>query len=124
MKTVVVAGWLAMAVGGAASAAPLQAALECRPADVGGPVYDCVVRLAERGSGKPVTGASLTVSADMPSMPMAHNPRPVPAEPQGAPGVYRARLALAMYGAWRVKLNIARPAPDRIVLAYDFFDTP
>lgn len=124
MRTVamVVAGGLAMAMGGAALGAPLQASLDCRPAG-GGPVYDCLIRLAD-ANGAPVTGASFTVNADMPSMPMAHNMRPVPAVPHGAPGVYQARLALAMYGAWRIKLNIARPAPDRIVLAHDFFDAP
>ncbi|MGQ0652455.1 MAG: hypothetical protein ACT4P4_09340, partial [Betaproteobacteria bacterium] len=38
-------------------------------------VYDCTVRLSERG--KPLSGAQFSIGADMPSMPMAHNVRPV-----------------------------------------------
>jgi hypothetical protein len=103
--------------------APIKADLECRPAGAG-PVYDCMIRLSDSKSRAPVSDAAFTVSADMPSMPMTHNLRPVPALPQRAAGVYRARLALEMYGKWNVKLRISSPMQDQITKAYDFFEAP
>ena len=81
-------------------------------------VYDCAIRLS-RG-GKPLEGAQVTVGADMPSMPMAHNVKPVKAQPAGAPGEYRARLDLEMLGVWAVKLRLAGPVRDQVVLHYEF----
>ncbi|NRR30648.1 FixH family protein [Oxalobacteraceae bacterium] len=106
------AGW-----GGA-----LQASLECRPAGAA-LVYDCLIRLADAGGRTPLAGAVFTVGADMPSMPMAHNVRPVQAQAQRTPGLYRARLALEMAGRWNVKLRIASPAADLLILPYDFAAT-
>jgi hypothetical protein len=81
-------------------------------------IYDCRIRI-ERG-GVPLAGAQVTVGADMPSMPMAHNVRPVKAQPTKTPGEYRATLDLEMSGEWAVKLRLAGPVRDQLVLHYEF----
>ena len=81
-------------------------------------VFDCTVRLS-RG-GKPLEGAQVTVGADMPSMPMAHNLKPVKAQAGQAPGEYRAKLDLEMLGVWAVKLRLAGPVRDQLILHYEF----
>ena len=81
-------------------------------------VYDCVIRLSRGGA--PLSGAQVSVRADMPSMPMAHSVKPVKAAPGKAPGEYRARLDLEMRGEWTVKLRISGPLRDQLILHYDF----
>ena len=81
-------------------------------------VYDCVVRL-KRG-GEPLSGVQVTVGADMPSMPMAHNVAPVKARPGREPGEYEARLDLEMTGEWAVKVRLSGPLRDQVVLHYEF----
>ena len=81
-------------------------------------VYDCVVRLARGGT--PLAGAQLSIGADMPSMPMAHNVKPVKAKPGKKPGDYEARLDLEMAGEWAVKLRLSGPVRDQLVLHYEF----
>ena len=81
-------------------------------------VYDCSIFLQR--NGEPLPGAQLTVGADMPSMPMAHNVKPVKAQPTKTPGEYRARLDLEMMGEWAVKLRLAGPVRDQLVLHYEF----
>jgi len=81
-------------------------------------VYDCTIRLS-RG-GKPLEGAQVTVGADMPSMPMAHNVKPVKAQPAQAPGEYKAKVDLEMLGVWAVKLRLSGPVRDQLILHYEF----
>src|SRR5438132_14027835 len=99
-----------------AAAAQTKADMQCKATgkDL---IYDCVIRLA-RG-GEPVNGA-LTVGADMPSMPMAHSVKPVKARPGKGPGEYLVRLDLEMQGEWAVKLRLAGPVRDQLVLHYEF----
>ncbi len=97
----------------------LAADVECK-ATKQALVYDCRIALRESGSGKPVSGAEISVGADMPSMPMAHNVRPVKAKPAKAPGEYTARIELEMYGEWALKLNVRSPVRDVIVRKIDF----
>ena len=78
-------------------------------------VYDCIIRLTP-----PNPDIRVTVGADMPSMPMAHQVKPVRAKPTGAPGEYQARMELEMTGEWAVKLRLAGPVRDQIVLHYEF----
>jgi len=78
-------------------------------------IYECVIRLHP-----PMDGVQVTMSADMPSMPMAHQVRPVKAQPTKKPGEYRARLDLEMTGEWAVKLRLAGPVRDQLVLHYEF----
>src|SRR6266496_1884060 len=100
-----------------AAAAQTRADMQCKATgkDL---IYDCVIRLA-RGD-QPVNGAQLTVGADMPSMPMTHNVKPVKARPGKGPGEYLVRLDLAMQGEWAVKLRLAGPVRDQLVLHYEF----
>ena len=97
--------------------------IACKPA---GPVlvFDCDIRLSDRGSGRPIDKADVTVGADMPSMPMVHNVRPVKAKPAGEPGRYSARLELEMPGEWAVKIRVAGPVRDQIVKTLRFEDNP
>jgi hypothetical protein len=92
----------------------LDAEVDCKPTkhDL---VYDCRFVLKEAKTGKPVSGAELAVGADMPSMPMAHNVKPVKAAPGAAPGEYTARIELEMFGEWALKLDVRKPVRDRIV---------
>ncbi|MGQ0509285.1 MAG: FixH family protein [Betaproteobacteria bacterium] len=96
-----------------------QAELACAPTKTDF-IYDCTIRLT-RG-GQPLSGAQITVGADMPSMPMAHNVKPVKAKPGRASGEYAASLDLEMLGEWAVKLRLAGPVKDQLVLLYDFDD--
>lgn len=94
-----------------------QAELACAPTKTDF-IYDCTIRLA-RG-GQPLPGAQITVGADMPSMPMAHNVKPVKARPGKVPGEYSASLDLEMLGEWAVKLRLAGPVKDQLILLYEF----
>lgn len=82
--------------------------------------YDCTIKLSDRRSGAALTGVDVTVGADMPSMPMAHNVKPVKAAPGNEPGTYRARIELEMHGNWAVKVDLAGQVRDRIVKSMRF----
>ncbi|WP_162914648.1 FixH family protein [Desertibaculum subflavum] len=87
-------------------------------------VYDCLVRLTNLQSKAAVAGAEVMVSADMPSMPMAHNVRPVSAAPiRGEPGVYGFRLHLEMQGEWALKIGVNKPFRDLVVRVLEFGPT-
>jgi hypothetical protein len=118
MRRILLAAALAALVAPAA-AQRLAADVDCAPTkeDL---VYDCRIALREAASGKPVTGADVSVGADMPSMPMAHTVKPVKARPAKAPGQYTARLELEMHGEWALKLNVRDPVRDVIVKKIDF----
>ena len=77
--------------------------------------YDCVLLLVGKTSSQPIQGAAIVVGADMPSMPLAHNVKPVKAEPTGNPGEYKFRIELAMHGEWALKVRLAKPRQDLIV---------
>lgn len=81
-------------------------------------VYDCTIRLAR--AGRPLSGVRITLGADMPSMPMAHNVKPVKARAGKVPGEYAAKLDLEMLGEWAVNLRIAGPVKEQLVLLYEF----
>ena len=83
-------------------------------------VYDCMITLTGREDGRPIDGAKVVVRADMPSMPMAHNVAPVSAEATGTPGMYFARIELAMHGEWALTIDVSGPTRDRIVRAMAF----
>ena len=110
------AGLIAAAgIVGAASAQAVRARADvaCKPA---GQLlhYDCIIKLMNARTSEPLNGVTLTVGADMPSMPMMHNVRPVKATP-GEAGTYQARLELEMHGDWAVQLNLSGPLRDRVV---------
>ncbi|MDE0390864.1 MAG: FixH family protein [Rhodospirillales bacterium] len=82
--------------------------------------YDCMIMLKGKKSGDPVEGAEVVVKADMPSMPLAHNVRPVKAAPAAMPGHYTATLQLEMLGEWALTLDVSGPTRDRVVKKLDF----
>ena len=102
----------------AALAQRLDAEVDCKPTETD-LVYDCRVVLKEARTGRPVSGAEVSIGADMPSMPMAHNVRPVKAVPGAAPGEYAARIELEMFGEWALKLEVRKPVRDRIVKKFE-----
>ncbi|HLB16294.1 MAG TPA: FixH family protein [Burkholderiales bacterium] len=106
-----------------AAAQRLAADVDCKPARQA-LVYDCRIALKEAASRKPVAGADVSVGADMPSMPMAHNVKPVKAAPTNQPGEYTARIELEMHGEWALKLNVRSPVRDVIVKKIDFRERP
>ena len=81
-------------------------------------VYDCVIRLS-RG-GQALSGAQITVGADMPTMPMAHNIKPVQAKPGARRGEYLVRLDLEMRGEWALKLRLSGPVRDQLIVHLRF----
>ncbi len=98
------------------------AEVQCRPTEQR-LVYDCMITLKAKGSGAPVADAEFTVGADMPSMPGAHNVRPVAAEAHGMAGMYRARIELEMTGEWTLKLDFTKPSRDRLTKKLHFGGT-
>ena len=105
----------------AARSQSIQAEVACHPAGEH-LAYDCTIRLSQAATGAPVTDAAFTVTADMASMPMAHNVRPVTGTASGEPGVYRAQLHLEMVGTWSVNLQLSKPTRDRITRTVDFHE--
>ncbi|MFO0988990.1 MAG: FixH family protein [Alphaproteobacteria bacterium] len=71
--------------------------------------YDCLLMLKGKLTGHPIQGAGIVVGADMPSMPMAYNIKPVKAEATGKPGEYRFRT-LDMHGEWALKIRLRQAA--------------
>jgi len=82
--------------------------------------YDCHIVLTGKKTGKPIEGAEFEVSAEMPSMAMAHNVKPAVAKPGGQPGAYRVRIQLEMYGEWVLKLDLKKPMRDRLIHKMQF----
>ena len=82
--------------------------------------YDCTFKLANARTGVPIDNAELSIGADMPSMPMAHNVRPVVAKATATPGEYAARLTLEMHGDWALRFEIAGPLKDQRVEVMSF----
>lgn len=120
---ILVATAAAACLAGGAPAADIRAKAEvsCR-ATAESLQYDCTIKLTNARTNAPLTGVTLMVGADMPSMPMAHNVPPVKAEAEAEPGTYRARLELEMTGVWALHLNIGGPLRDRVVKVMRFED--
>lgn len=113
--------WIAAAALGAACSAPAPAALSaeisCVP-EAQRLRQRCTVVLTERGSGRRVDGAAVTLHADMPSMPLSHHVRPVEGRPAGR-GAYRGTLALEMTGRWVISARVTRPVSDQFTRVVD-----
>lgn len=83
-------------------------------------VYDCMIMLTNKKSGDPIPDAKFVVTANMPSMPMAHNVAPVDAVAMGKPGNYHIRIKLQMHGEWALIMDISSPLRDRLVKKLQF----
>jgi YtkA-like len=113
------AAMLCIPVAAHAAEVRAKADVECQPLPAK-LQYDCTVKLADARTGEPVSDATVRVGADMPSMPMAHNVRPVPATAGPEAGTYRARLTLEMHGDWALQVNLSGPLRDRLVTTLRF----
>ncbi len=105
---------LVLISGIAAAEERAKAHVQCEKTDIRF-VYDCLIKLMGKNSGKPIEGAKFEVGADMPSMPMAHNVKPVMAMPGKKPGTYHVRIQLEMYGEWALKIDLKEPMRDRLI---------
>jgi hypothetical protein len=82
--------------------------------------YDCIVKLLDARTSQPLSGVTLMVGADMPSMPGMHNVRPVKATEDAEKGTYKAPLVLEMHGDWAVRLDLSGPLRDRVIKVLSF----
>ena len=83
-------------------------------------IYACMFSIRGRKSGDAIVGADFKVSADMPSMAMAHNVRPVRPQATAEPGMYRGKLHLEMAGEWALKLEFKKPVRDIVIKKLTF----
>lgn len=113
-STCLAAALVLVAAPGALADEPMGAEVSCSPV-AKTMAYDCVLTLKGKTSGRPIQGAAIVVGADMPGMPMAHNVKPVQAEPTGKPGEYKFRIMIEMHGEWALKIRLAKPRQDLIV---------
>lgn len=98
----------------AAQAGPADAAITCTPS-ARRLVYDCLISLSDKETKRPIIGATISVNADMPSMPMAHSVPPQAAAATAEVGIYRVQLTLEMHGTWALRLTIGGTHTDTIV---------
>ena len=97
-------------------------AVECKPTDEK-LVFHCTFDVMGKKSREPIEGAAFRVNADMPSMPLAHNVKPIRPEPiAGKPGLYQGRLDLEMLGEWTLKLTFDVPVRDIVIEKLIFGD--
>jgi hypothetical protein len=105
---------LAVLLGGCAPPAPRAADVTLRCAAEGHALRQrCTVYVADRRTGRGIAGATVTLLADMPSMPLVHALAPVTAAPDSPPGTYRGMLALEMSGRWVVAVRVTGPVADQ-----------
>jgi len=119
-KAMAVAATLALCnLDSAQAQARARADVSCNP----GPQtlqYDCVIKVANARTNEPLSGLTLTIGADMPSMPGAHSVRPAVATEDPDRGTYRARITLEMHGDWALQLNLSGATRDRVVKVLRF----
>jgi hypothetical protein len=112
---------IAVCFAGALRAAEVRAKADVACQPTGKPLqYDCTIRLLHARTNEPLTDLALTVGADMPSMPMMHNVRPVKATVGPESGSYIARLELEMLGDWALRLDLTGKVRDRVVKVLRF----
>ena len=88
-------------------------------------VFHCMFEVMGKKSQEPVEGAAFKVNADMPTMPLAHNVRPIHPEPvDGKPGSYEGRLELEMLGEWTLKITFDKPVRDIVIRKLAFGGEP
>jgi YtkA-like len=119
-KVVAIAATLAVGnLGSAHAQVRATADISCKP----GPQklqYDCVIKVANARTNEPLSGLTLTIGADMPSMPGVHSVRPAVATEDSDKGTYRAHITLEMHGDWALQLNLSGAMRDRVVKVLRF----
>ena len=118
-----IAGLLALvpAIALAAGERPMVK-VECRPTDEK-LVFHCTFEVMGKKSHEPIEGAAFKVNADMSTMPLAHNVRPIRPEPvAGTPGRYEGKIELEMLGEWTIKMTFDEPVRDIVIEKLTFGD--
>jgi hypothetical protein len=114
-KTTAVAALLVLcAACGAKAQVRARADIRCEPTNQV-LAYDCTIRFVDSRTNQPLSGLTVTVGADMPSMAGAHNVRPATAMEGPEKGTYRVHLELEMHGDWALQLNLSGAIRDRVV---------
>jgi hypothetical protein len=112
---------IAVCFAGALRAAEVRAKADVTCQPTGEPLqYDCTIRLTQARTGAPLTDVTMMVGADMPSMPMMHNVRPMKATAGRESGSYEARLDLEMTGDWALRIDLTGKVRDRVVKVLRF----
>jgi hypothetical protein len=112
---------IAFCFAGALSAAEVRAKADVTCQPTGKPLqYDCTIRLTHARTDAPLTDVTVMVGADMPSMPMMHNVRPVKATVGRSPDTHEVRIDLEMLGDWALRIDLTGKARDRVVKVLRF----
>ena len=98
-------------------AAPIKTETNCEKTDVR-LRYNCLV-VMKKGKDL-IDNAEVMVGADMPSMPMAHNVKPVRVDKSIKEGEYKFVIQLEMQGEWKFIYNFIKPERDKIFEKLDF----
>ena len=98
-------------------AAPIKTETSCKKTDVRLQYY-CLV-IVKKGV-EHINNAEVMVGADMPSMPMAHNVKPVKVDKSNKDGEYKFVIRLEMLGGWKFIYNFTKPERDKIFEKLDF----
>ena len=118
-----IAGLLALvpAIALAAGERPMVK-VQCKPTDEK-LVFHCTFEVMGKKSHEPIEGAAFKVNADMPTMPLAHNVRPIRPEPvAGTPGRYEGKIEVEMLGEWTIKMTFDEPVRDIVIEKVTFGD--
>ena len=118
-----IAGLLALvpAIALAAGERPMVK-VECKPTE-DKLVFHCTFEVMGKKSHEPIEGAAFKVNADMPTMPLAHNVRPIRPEPvAGTPGRYEGKIEVEMLGEWTIKMTFDEPVRDIVIEKLTFGD--
>ncbi len=98
-------------------AEPIKTETNCKKTEVR-LKYDCLV-IIKKGDDN-INNAEVMVGADMPSMPMAHNVKPVKVDKSKKDGEYSFVIQLEMLGEWKFIYNFTKPERDKIFEKLDF----
>ena len=109
------APWLSPAL--AQAAGPLS--VEWKLEKTKKPLEREAVLTVTNAQGQPVSGASIEVNVDMPSMPMMHKVPKAIAEPAGEPGRYKTRFTLEMAGEWAAQIEVKGPARTKVIRKFN-----
>lgn len=101
----------------AQTAGPLS--VEWRLEKTGKPLEREAMLTVTNKQGQPVSGASIEVNVDMPSMPMMHKVPKAIAEPAGQPGLYKTRFTLEMAGEWAAHIEVRSPVRTKVVKKFN-----
>ena len=98
-------------------ASPIKTETSCKKTEVR-LQYDCLVVI--KSGDNHISNVEVMVGADMPSMPMAHNVKPVKVHKSNKDGEYKFVIQLEMLGEWKFIYNFTKPERDKIFEKLNF----